>query len=168
MTALKIINYRGGIARFRVPSSWVEEYDPAGGGTFYEDGPDTGTLRINVMGFEKPEGGPSSDTPQALLARLDGACEVQQRPDGVAIARSSRTALEKGVQLLIRTWQIGVQVTPKHFRLLVFTYTILAEKGHKPALQQELDLLDKLIAEGEYPAVQGVAGDYIHNHDTTG
>ena len=46
MTALKTIIYRGGIARFRVPHSWVEEYEPEGGGTFYEDGPDTGTLRM--------------------------------------------------------------------------------------------------------------------------
>jgi hypothetical protein len=168
MAALKTINYRGGIARFRVPSSWVEEYNPAGGGTFYEAGPDTGTLRINVMDFEKPEGGSGSETAQAMLPWLDGAIEVRQRRDGVAVARSSRKAVEEGERLLIRTWQVGVRVTPQHFRILVFTYTILAEQECEPAMQQELDLLDKQIAEGEYPAVRGVPGDYIHKHDTTG
>ena len=113
MTALKAINYRGGIARFRVPSSWVEEYNPAGGGTFYEDGPETGTLRINVMNFEKPEAGFSSETAQAILAGLDGAAEVRQRPDGVAVALSTHTAVEKGERLLIRTWRIGIRVTPQ-------------------------------------------------------
>jgi len=53
MIPLKTINYRGGIVRFRVPSSWLEEYKPEGGGTFYEDASDAGILRLNVLGFEK-------------------------------------------------------------------------------------------------------------------
>jgi hypothetical protein len=47
------IVYRGGIAHFHVPTSWVEEYEPAGGGTFYENKPGTGTLRVNVMDLKK-------------------------------------------------------------------------------------------------------------------
>ena len=43
-TPVKTINYRGGVVRFRVPADWQEEYEDAGGGTFYAPGDDTGTL----------------------------------------------------------------------------------------------------------------------------
>ncbi|HMI53316.1 MAG TPA: hypothetical protein VK525_17510 [Candidatus Saccharimonadales bacterium] len=38
---LKTINYRGGVVRFRIPADWVEEYEEAGGGTFYKPGDNT-------------------------------------------------------------------------------------------------------------------------------
>ena len=163
MTALKTINYRGGIARFRVPHCWVEEYEPAGGGTFYEDGSDTGTLRINVMDFEKAaEARSSAETARDILIGLGGSGQVEQLSAGVAVERSRRTAVESDKELLIYTWQVGVQVSPAHFRLVMFTYTILAEQEHKPPVRQEMQLLDKSIAEGEYPPVRGKAGDYVH------
>ncbi len=31
----KQINYRGGIVRFQIPSSWVEESEEDGGGIFF-------------------------------------------------------------------------------------------------------------------------------------
>ena len=49
---LKPITYRGGLVKFYVPSTWVEGYEPDGGGTFYEDLPNSGTLRLNVLTFE--------------------------------------------------------------------------------------------------------------------
>jgi len=161
MIKLKTINYRGGIALFRVPHSWVEEYEPAGGGTFYENGPDTGTLRINVMDFEKPTAA-AGETARDVLVGLRGSGEVEQLLSGVAIARSSKRAVESGQELLIYTWQVGIRVTPTHFRLVVFTYTILAAQEHDAATQEEFQLLDNVIAEGEYPYVRGVAGDYMH------
>ena len=163
MVTLKTINYRGGIARFQVPSSWMEEYEPQGGGTFYEVGEDTGTLRINVMDFESPADKViGAKTAYDLLTSLESVGETECLPSGNAIARSSRTGLESGENLLIYTWHVGVCVTPTHFRMVVFTYTILAAQEHEPTMQQELELLDRSIANGEYPAVRGVAGDYVH------
>ena len=49
MDRLKNICYRGGIACFEIPASWKEEYEPSGGATFYEDLPDSGTLRLNAL-----------------------------------------------------------------------------------------------------------------------
>lgn len=60
MVPLKTISYRGGIATFAVPESWVEEYEPEGGGTFYDDVEGAGTLRLNVLSF-KSNGGQSSE-----------------------------------------------------------------------------------------------------------
>ena len=162
MTALKAINYRGGIARFRIPQSWVEEYEEAGGGTFYEDGPNTGTLRINVMDFERPDTSSHPQNARDMLAGSDSSRDVQELPSGVAVARSSRVTTERDEELRIYTWQVGVVVTPAHFRMVVFTYTILAGQERAPAMQQELQMLDRLITEGEYPSVRGVTGDYTH------
>lgn len=163
MTSLKTINYRGGIVRFRIPSSWVEEYEPEGGGTFYEDAPDSGTLRINVMGFEQRASEASTiETAHAMLSKLYGSDNVEQLPGGVAVARSNERTVEGDEELLVYTWQVGLRVLPASFRLVVFTYTILSAQEHTPAMQQELQLIDKIIAEAEYPAVRGEAGDYIH------
>ena len=162
MRELKTIDYRGGIAKFRVPSAWVEEYEPSGGGTFYENGPDTGTLRISVLGFDKPADGKEARSAQEVLASLDSAKAVEQLPSGIAISRSSRTTSEAGEKLLIYNWQIGVPVPPTYFRFVIFTYTILAGQEQIPAIRQEIELIDKLIAEGEYPAICGEAGDYAH------
>ena len=57
----KQIVYRGGIVAFKIPASWREEYAPDGGATFYEEGPDTGTLRLNVLSFEKKKDTASKD-----------------------------------------------------------------------------------------------------------
>lgn len=46
---LKTIVYRGGLVRFSIPATWQEEYEPDGGGTFYKEGPDTGTLRLILL-----------------------------------------------------------------------------------------------------------------------
>jgi hypothetical protein len=66
---LKLITYRGGIAIFEVPNSWVEEYESKGGGTFYEPRDDSGTLRLNVLGFESE----NEPAPQMALSALRDA-----------------------------------------------------------------------------------------------
>jgi hypothetical protein len=66
---MKQIDYRGGIVRFLIPESWVEEYEDAGGGTFYEDRPGCGTLRLNVITAKKPADAP--DAKRALMALMD-------------------------------------------------------------------------------------------------
>jgi hypothetical protein len=63
MTSLKPITYRGGIVRFEIPSDWIEEFETSGGGTFYENRPDSGTLRLNVLSFS------SKNTPSEEMAR---------------------------------------------------------------------------------------------------
>jgi hypothetical protein len=53
---MKTIAYRGGVITFRVPSTWKEEYQPEGGGTFYDPRPGSGTLRLNFMTLKAPPG----------------------------------------------------------------------------------------------------------------
>jgi hypothetical protein len=51
---MKTISYRGGVVTFRIPESWNEEYSDTDGGTFYEDKPDSGTLRLKLITAESP------------------------------------------------------------------------------------------------------------------
>lgn len=162
MPQLKTIQYRGGIAKFQLPSSWVEEYDPRGGGTFYEPGDDTGTLRINVLGFERPPNAPVTSA-TALLTRTPSIGEVEALPSGAAVLRYMKHGEERGVRLRLYRWEICVCVSAIHFRIVAFTYTILDGQEQKPEMQAELQLLDKLIVTAEYPAVRGVAGDFHHD-----
>ena len=163
MPPLKTIQYRGGTARFQIPASWVEEYEPQGGGTFYEPGDDTGTLRINVLGFDwKADSRASAPTAFDLLTCTRSVDEVEVLPSGAAIARYVTHAEESGEHLRIHNWQIGVCVPPTHFRIVVFTYAIIEGQERDSKMQDELEWLDRLIATGEYPAVEGVAGDYYH------
>jgi len=158
---MKSINYRGGIARFNLPSSWVEEYDDEGGGTFYEDKPDSGTLRLNVMNIEKPPGQVRpTDTVDNVLAEISGA-EVHRLPSGVVLAQSSHLADEEGEELSIETWYIGVTIASNHFRIIIFTYTILASQKSDANVLQEIATLNRSISEGDYPAVKGVSGSYV-------
>lgn len=63
----KTINYRGGVVTMEIPAHWKEEYEPKGGGTFYEDRADSGTLRLNVLTFEDKNGRPSEDTIRSVM-----------------------------------------------------------------------------------------------------
>lgn len=167
MPTLKTIQYRGGIARFSLPASWAEEYEPRGGGTFYEPGDDTGTLRINVLDFQRQTDS-TGPIPTAfdLLTRTRSVDETEALPSGVAVARYLTHAKESGEQLRIYNWRIGICVSPTHFRIVVFTYTIVDGQERAPDMQTELRLLDSLIVSGEYPAVEGVAGDFYHEPAT--
>jgi hypothetical protein len=167
MTTLKTIQYRGGLARFQVPATWIEEYEPRGGGTFYEPGDDTGTLRINLLDF-KTQSNVSLSPPNAfeLLTRTRPASETEQLPNGTAISRYVAEADEAGEHLLLYRWQIGICVSATHFRIVVFTYTIVAGQERSPQMQDELKLLNKLIISGEYPPLEGIAGDFFHESAT--
>ncbi len=163
MLPLKTIVYRGGIARFQIPASWVEEYEPRGGGTFYEPGDDTGTLRINVLGFEWPAESENVDrTAFEILALTRNIDEIELLPRGTPVARSVNQENENDVLLRIYNWQICLCVPPMSYRMVVFTYTIIEGQHLDPKMQEELQLLDRLIVAGEYPPVEGVSGDYFH------
>ena len=156
---MKSIIYRGGIAKFYLPSSWIEEYEPTGGGTFYEDKPDAGTLRINVMEFDKPPDDPNNTT-YDFLSKIGNANSIKNLSNGLAVSRLTERKMENEKKLLLYTWQIGVRITPAHFRLIIFTYTILAKHEFNNNVKQEIAMLDKSISEGDYPATRGVLGKY--------
>ena len=155
MSAMKLINYRGGLARFYLPSNWVEEYDQDGRGTFFEDKPDSGTLRVSVMELDEPRDdlGPA-DTVYDVVAEISATDSIERLPGGVAVAQTRQTVFVDGSEILWHTWHIGIPVARTHFRIIIFTRAIRAVYQFDPHICRELAMLNRSIAEGAYPAVR--------------
>lgn len=150
---MKTINYRGGIVRFRIPANWEEEYEKAGGGTFYRAGEDTGTLRLNVLTFQAPadqqvDTSTAADTLETF-ARKYGVPIIKLH-DGIAAIRYDETSEEQGDRLIIRYWQVAQFLPPKIFRHAIFSYTLLEAQPTQPTFAAELDLLEREIYAAEF------------------
>src|ERR1035438_6693902 len=91
--AMKTIVYRGGVVTFRIPAHWREEYSDFEGGTFYEDRPDSGTLRLKIITMSTPkelQSGSAMDLLQILVDQLkneDMECTTKGRKDGNAVLK---------------------------------------------------------------------------------
>ncbi|XZE35650.1 hypothetical protein SH501x_001152 [Pirellulaceae bacterium SH501] len=151
---LKTVFYRGGIVKFSIPESWVEEYEPTGGATFYEDSKDSGTLRLNVLEF-KSEG--SSET---MIQDLIHNQHYEPIQEDLAILRETKSTIEEGESLDIYSWNVAAPVPPNSIRLAVFSYTILQSQSSEPSFQREIELLGNSFRDAEYSKDAGVSGDY--------
>ncbi len=160
---MKLINYRGGIARFYLPTSWVEEYELAGGGMFFDDKSDSGTLRISVVSAEKSSGKDKIEAPEELIREISGTNAVEHLPNGATFGHSVTVGMEDGKELSIYTWYVGVPIAETIVRIIIFSYVILSAQKSDPLIQEEIEMLSRSISEGEYPAVKGVSGDYFHD-----
>jgi hypothetical protein len=139
--ALKTIVYRGGVVTFRIPESWTEQYGAEGGGEFYEDAPDSPTLRLNVLTFRGPNA-----TAEAAATTLKEKCAViEHLPNGAALARYERATEEQGEELELTTWELAQALPPEHLRVLVFTWTILTSQRDDPRIRADFELLDREI-----------------------
>jgi hypothetical protein len=156
MNRLKNISYRGGIACFDIPASWKEEYEPSGGATFYEDRPDSGTLRLNVLSFSSN----GKETGDQMVASLIAKSGYKMLRDGLAIKQYVKSADEDGEALHIHHWEVAVPVDGCNARLAIFSYTILASQAKDKQIRQEVELLERCIHDGEFSREQGVSGDY--------
>ena len=157
---LKLVSYRGGIAAFEVPDSWVEEYEPKGGGTFYEPRDDSGTLRVNVLGFESE----TETAPRMARSALKDA--NAQSAQGFPLRYEVGEAREDGERLEIHRWHVAIPVLPHSIRMAIFSYTILFGQQSEPRIAEELRTVDTSIRRAIFSVEQGVAGDYEHQTDT--
>lgn len=151
VTALKRIVYRGGIVTFNVPDGWVEKYEPRGGGEFYEDGPDTPTLRLNVITMK----GPVATQDDAVRVLQNKAERVDVRADGSAIVRYLKRVDEEGEPLLIIYWEIAQVVPPEHLRLVVFSLTVLESQEEDPEILKTMQLVDAEVSAAQLASVLG-------------
>jgi hypothetical protein len=113
---LKTVNYRGGVVCLGIPSDWLEEYEDAGGGTFYKPGRETGTLRVNVTtGEGPPEKLLTVDNLAELLmsaSESHGASPVHFGENAV-IFRYDMLGEERGHSLATRCWGILQALPPR-------------------------------------------------------
>ncbi|MGC4119525.1 MAG: hypothetical protein QM765_34135 [Myxococcales bacterium] len=147
---LKTICYRGGLVTFRIPAHWKEEYEPDGGGTFYEEGLDTGTLRLNVLSAES--GGKA--TAAVMLETVFKSGTYEELTGGFRLRRSIK-ATDRGI--LLRRWEVGVPVLESELRIYCFTHTVLAAKEADAKTQVDLALVDEAVRTATYSQERGVA-----------
>ena len=155
---LKTIVYRGGVVRFRIPADWHEEYEPAGGGTFYAPGDETGTLRLNIATFGAPADKTlSANDAEGFLAPFASKYRVpvQTLRPGVAMIRYDLPAKDRGRKFKIRYWQVAQVIPSGHVRRFLFSYTVLAKLFDDWLLRHEMDLLEREFSMAEFAPVLG-------------
>jgi hypothetical protein len=143
---LKTVSYRGGVVTFRIPADWDEEYEPDGGGTFYDKAPDSGTFRLDIITAESPEPVTVESAPE-VLSSLGGAApgNVERLPNGCALVRYTERATENGERLFITFWSVAHVIPPRHARVATFSFTLLDRQRKDPRFQQQVELLDREI-----------------------
>ena len=143
---MKEIVYRGGVVKFAVPKHWVEEYEPDGGGMFYENAPNTGTLRLNVITVQLPkELGSDSAYESLLLLKSTNQKTIKRLPNGNAITTWVQRGSESGQAITLFWWQVTNPVPPRHMRSANFSYTVLASQENLPRTMNEVQLLNGSI-----------------------
>ena len=152
----KTVNYRGGVVSFEIPEHWKEEYEPKGGGTFYEDRPDSGTLRLHVLGFSSTSGRSSEDT----LSQLNAKEQLEKLKCGLHVKRYVKKVEENGEVLSLYRWEICIPVPPVDWRMACFTHTIVAGQETDPKIREELDLVDEIVLAARFSTASGITGDY--------
>lgn len=144
---MKSIVYRGGVVTFRIPSHWREEYSDMEGGMFYDDRPDSGTLRLKIISMVAPEElQPDSAldllrvlTDQPRFVGVDGT--INARNDGNAVLEYEAAASEMGTPLTIFYWVVANPLPPRHARIATFSYTILEEQQNVSQIQRDVQML---------------------------
>lgn len=154
----KTITYRGGVIEFRIPSTWVEEYDDHDGGTFYEPTSGSATLRLNVLTLRSPSP-VTSDTPLDLLRpRADErGAELVGLPNGNALISFSTQAEEDGIPIVLHRWEVANAVPPLHARLALFSLTTLASERKR--VSADLRWLEEEIRASRFSAELGEHAD---------
>jgi hypothetical protein len=150
---LETIRYRGGLIRFRIPAAWVEEYEPDGGGTFYREARESGTLRLNVLPFE----GRAKPDKQALLNAVARSGSPEWLSTGNALVFYRALATEEGEPLVLFHWELANAVEPTRLRLALFSYTVPAAMAESPAILDEVQLLSGEIRAAQFAEELGVA-----------
>jgi hypothetical protein len=154
---LKTISYRGGIVTFRIPAHWTEEYEPEGGGTFYDDAPDSGTFRLQIIALESPSVLTAESAPDVLSTLQQATTTpVERLPNNCALIRYSQSSVDQGHRLLIIYWSVAHVLPPRHARIANFSYTLLERQRDNARFQQELELLDREVRASVFSPELGV------------
>ncbi len=144
-SALKTVSYGGGIVTFRIPVHWFEEHAPEGGGTFYDDAPNSGTLRLDVITARAPFPVSLTSAPDVLSSLGLAVNPVEKLPNGCALVRRTESPVDRGNRLFITYWSVAHVLPPYHARVATFSYTLLEEQRDEAVFRRELELLDREV-----------------------
>ncbi|MBC2844628.1 hypothetical protein [Winogradskyella flava] len=141
----KLINYRG-IISFELPEDWIEEYDDNNGGAFYEDLPNSGTLRVRLISIKVPQ---SSNN----IYATDVLNDFSSNKESKAILLTNKNAYnmfyeqvkENEIDITVYYWSLVQSIQYNKTRLANFSYTILTEELDKKHIKLEIDFLTSQI-----------------------
>lgn len=151
LPAMKEVNYRQGLIAFAIPFAWREEYEPSGGGTFYLDEPDSGTLRLNVLTFRKSHSAALLSSTEVLSGmRTEHGAAVRELANGNAIREYVVRTEEEGEAITLFWWELANVVPPDHVRIATFSYTVLSSQEGSASLAKELELLRSSIEKARF------------------
>lgn len=149
---MKTIVYRGGLLKFELPEDWVEEYGEEGGGTFYLEEQDSGTLRLNVLGYDCR----SPQTQRSALEALNGEDDsadlvIETLPDGRSAMKSyDKLSIEDGDEIKLWFWEIASVAKPQHMRFAIFSYCALASQENTAMVKTDLAMINKSLRQIEF------------------
>lgn len=155
---MKTIQYRGGVVAFRIPSFWTEEYQEEGGGTFYDEFEDTGTLRLNtiVVSSKQPVTTHQARAMAAKRAAIEGGT-VEDVGGGNWLTTYTQTTEGDGdgPPLTIRYWEITNPVPPNHLRVALFSYSVATDILEDEDVTAELEMLEQELRGCRFAATIG-------------
>jgi hypothetical protein len=143
---MKTVNYRGGLVSFEIPSQWSEDTDTAGSTRFFEDGDDTGTMRLNLLTFERKE----SQTLEETAREVFHGQPYELLPGQLPMRHALTVQDEGGESLHVHRWDVLVAVSPQQWRLVCFGYTGLASSAAEARMQEELRAVDHAVRTARY------------------
>ncbi len=153
--AFKTIRYRGGVVSFRLPTHWVEEYEEEAGGTFYENRPDAGTLRLNVITAKRTVSA-SDDSSQFLQSLKEADLGlVSQLEAGRSMLTYTLDTEESGQRIRIYYWHIASPAAADYIRVASYSFTVATMSDSTTANQNDLEMLRREIPATEFSSALG-------------
>ena len=153
---MKEVKYRGGVITFLIPKNWVENYEPDGGGMFYEDAPNTGTLRVDVITAKSPT--PlDRDTAYIELGSMKNVKPetIKRLPNGNAIVTWIEHTSERGQAITLFWWHVANPVPPNHLRFANFSYTVLTSQEDSALINSDIRMLTSSITNAAFHSTIG-------------
>ena len=151
---MKRIPYKGGIVSFSIPDHWLEEYEEDGCSMFYEDKPESGALRLNVITAAEPNLQTDRSGTDALLALFDGKREpgtvVRVLDNGNVLRAYTRQEFEHGEELLMHHWEVANRADANHIRLAIFSFAILASRASDTEIIAQVALLNEQLPRTQF------------------
>ncbi|MBW8888027.1 MAG: hypothetical protein JF616_09750 [Fibrobacteres bacterium] len=148
---MRSIEYRGGVIRFSIPEQWKEEYESNGGGTFYEEGGETGILRLNVLTLAAPPGRRFENGLDVLLAQpIPKGARLNKVANGNGLLFSRCNSKESGQAIEIFSWQLAHTALPKKIYLAQFTWTVKASAQGLMDQSDEIAMIDTIISQAVF------------------
>jgi hypothetical protein len=127
---LKDVVFSDGQLRFRIPATWQQGQEDDGGGVYYDEKLDQGTLRVKVMTFTTSDnltGHRALDEMGVLEAEPGQTLEAL--PNGNALRFHREETEARGERTAFHVWLLASLDPPHRMRMAVFSYTVRAREA---------------------------------------